>query len=215
MPDKPVITVKRKFPYLVSGLADGQLVDENNRPLPVRKPVTALCRCGRSASQPLCDGAHGMDGICDAKKCRTAGRVRDYPGRRIIIHDNRRLCSHDGSCLRLLPAVFNLERKPWIDADAAPAAEIIAAIAQCPSGALACTVDGIRQPDPVRPPRLRVRDNGPLQVSGSIELKDDLGSQPANPERYELCRCGQTGNIPFCDGTHCRPAGAPEPEKDE
>lgn len=201
MADKPVITVKCNTPYLVSGLKHGQLVDARGEELPV-KPVTALCRCGRSKCLPYCDGAHGLDGICNEKKCRTKGRFIDYPGKKIVIHDNRRACSHDGSCLRMLPAVFDLTRKPWICPDAAPVELIVAAVRACPSGALKCTVGGICQPNPVRPPRIKVTNHGPLQVTGGIELKDVPGSCPADPEHYELCSCGRTRNVPFCDGTH-------------
>jgi CDGSH-type Zn-finger protein len=34
------------------------LLDESGAEVPVRRRVNALCRCGRSAIQPFCDGTH-------------------------------------------------------------------------------------------------------------------------------------------------------------
>ncbi|MCP4787850.1 MAG: CDGSH iron-sulfur domain-containing protein [Fuerstiella sp.] len=54
--------------------------------------------------------------------------------------------------------------------------------------------------------KVRVRDNGPLLVSGPITVEDadgnsfDLGGK----ENTALCRCGASGKRPFCDGAHNR-----------
>ncbi len=64
--------------------------------------------------------------------------------------------------------------------------------------------------------KIMVAENGPLIVTGGVPLSveeicdDDEGfcrtwkqvrTFPVQ-ERYELCRCGSSGNKPFCDGTH-------------
>jgi CDGSH-type Zn-finger protein len=52
-------------------------------------------------------------------------------------------------------------------------------------------------------------DNGPLRLSGSpIVLKDASGKtyDLAGREAIALCRCGQSANKPFCDGSHARTA---------
>jgi CDGSH-type Zn-finger protein len=51
---------------------------------------------------------------------------------------------------------------------------------------------------------IRTRENGPLLVTGPITLIDHLGNafELGNKETVALCRCGQTKNRPFCDGTH-------------
>lgn len=52
---------------------------------------------------------------------------------------------------------------------------------------------------------IKVRDNGPLLVEGPFRLVDPEGGEfkldPAKPA-YALCRCGQSANLPFCDGSH-------------
>lgn len=45
-------------------------------------------------------------------------------------------CIHSGICVRGLPAVFDVKRKPWIDMTGAEQAEIISQVERCPSGAL-------------------------------------------------------------------------------
>lgn len=45
-------------------------------------------------------------------------------------------CMHSGICVRGLPAVFNVARKPWVKMDEATTEEIRAQVELCPSGAL-------------------------------------------------------------------------------
>lgn len=64
--------------------------------------------------------------------------------------------------------------------------------------------------------RIRVTENGPLQVEGSVPIvrkkivRDSVGNSidwevteelGASEEQW-LCRCGQSANKPFCDGSH-------------
>ena len=45
--------------------------------------------------------------------------------------------------------------------------------------------------------------NGPLLVKGQVQVLDAQGKQvPVQGESVALCRCGQSSNKPFCDGTH-------------
>jgi CDGSH-type Zn-finger protein len=49
-----------------------------------------------------------------------------------------------------------------------------------------------------------VRNNGPLRLEGDIMLLDQDGKAfgLAGRSVVSLCRCGQSQNRPFCDGTH-------------
>ncbi|MBD2864750.1 CDGSH iron-sulfur domain-containing protein [Paenibacillus oceani] len=49
---------------------------------------------------------------------------------------------------------------------------------------------------------IKVNDNGSLRVTGSVELVDAEGIPFEHKESFSLCRCGGSGNKPFCDGTH-------------
>ena len=52
--------------------------------------------------------------------------------------------------------------------------------------------------------QISIRDHGPLRIEGEFRLVDaqgrpfGLGARSA----ISLCRCGQSANRPFCDGTH-------------
>ena len=51
---------------------------------------------------------------------------------------------------------------------------------------------------------IEIRKNGPLIVSGAVELKDAEGNAYPAKERMALCRCGASTSKPFCDGTHSK-----------
>lgn len=52
--------------------------------------------------------------------------------------------------------------------------------------------------------RIRCRKDGPLIVTGPIQLTDADGNEYdiSSKENIALCRCGATSKRPFCDGSH-------------
>lgn len=56
--------------------------------------------------------------------------------------------------------------------------------------------DGILAIDP--------ETDGPLRVRGNLEIISGTGRVVARLTQARLCRCGGSGNKPFCDGTHAR-----------
>ena len=59
---------------------------------------------------------------------------------------------------------------------------------------------------PVRDGPLHIEPevNGPLQVTGNVEIISGTGRVVARVTAARLCRCGSSQNKPFCDGTHER-----------
>lgn len=51
---------------------------------------------------------------------------------------------------------------------------------------------------------IKVRENGSLLVEGEdVKLIDWTGAEYVVPKKpFALCRCGQSMQKPFCDGTH-------------
>jgi len=49
---------------------------------------------------------------------------------------------------------------------------------------------------------IRPQKNGPLAMSGNIEVLSGTGRTIAKTESAMFCRCGQSRNKPFCDGSH-------------
>lgn len=53
--------------------------------------------------------------------------------------------------------------------------------------------------------QIRITENGPYLVTGSVELLDSDGTAYATDRpTIALCRCGGSTNKPFCDGTHSK-----------
>lgn len=176
----------------------------------------ALCRCGASKNKPFCDGTHNVIGFSsanrtldendDTKKTAIKDKRRDYPGKEITVHDNRKICSHAAECVNNLSSVFKLGSRPWINPDASKMNDIIDVVRRCPSGALSYSIDRVeyRDPEEQRNPIITVLKNGPYHITGGIELigENIQFGEGASKEHYTLCRCGASENKPFCDGAH-------------
>ena len=50
--------------------------------------------------------------------------------------------------------------------------------------------------------RITVKPNGPLVVEKVDTLIGVKGEPLEKQEVFALCRCGHSGNKPFCDGSH-------------
>jgi len=196
-------------PYLVKNLE--ALTNSKGEAL-ATKEVLALCRCGCSTTKPFCSGMHQQVGF-DSTNLSDGSLDRrvDYPGDGITIHDNRAVCAHSGFCTDNLSEVWRLKQEPWIDPHGAAAEQIAAVVRTCPSGALSYSIGGVEHRDRDGSPAILVSRNGPYFVSGGIELVDAPWREGASREHYTLCRCGQSKNKPFCDGSHWS-AGFDDPE---
>jgi CDGSH-type Zn-finger protein len=109
--------------------ADGSLV---------RKTSQAwLCRCGKSASKPFCDGSHKKIGFRDGAQVSSSYQPKAIdPG----------------------------------------------------------------TPGPIL--RLTLKPNGPIRCFGEVEIHNRSGQRAWVGIQASICRCGQSRNKPFCDGSH-------------
>lgn len=62
--------------------------------------------------------------------------VKTYETESIKIDWRQDVCKHAGECVRGLPGVFNVNKRPWISPQNATTEEIINVIDRCPSKAL-------------------------------------------------------------------------------
>ncbi|MGC1178190.1 MAG: (4Fe-4S)-binding protein [Methyloceanibacter sp.] len=62
--------------------------------------------------------------------------MQEYRNDKLVVRYDPAICIHAGECVRGLPSVFNLSRKPWIDVNGASGAAVIEQVELCPSGAL-------------------------------------------------------------------------------
>jgi len=220
----PHIQASLNGPYLVTNVT--RLTNWLGEEVPVR-PQLALCRCGASATKPLCDGTHARIGFTAEKSpSRVPDRRDTYVGQQVTVFDNRGICQHSGLCTDRLATVFRTGTEPFVAPSGGRMDEIVRAVRDCPSGALSFAIDTTEARDQVdhaqlRPPAIEVTKDGPYRIVGGVALSDaDGNDEPradgSSREHYALCRCGQSQNKPFCSGMHWYvdfhdPAGAQEP----
>lgn len=133
------------------------------------------------------------------------GPRRVYANETIEVHWEPKLCIHTRNCVRSLPQVFDPDARPWVIVDAASADHVAEAVLTCPTGALHFRrLDDGPQETASEPPAVEPRPNGPLFVRGRMRIVDPDGRLIREDTRVALCRCGASGNKPFCDGSHRR-----------
>lgn len=140
----------------------------------------------------------------DPEARKQPGVERTYGTDEIVVTWEPALCIHTARCLRALPQVFDVNRRPWVLVDAAPADAVAAAVRRCPTGALRFErFDGAPQEELPDPPVIEAQPDGPLYVYGRVRIVKQDGEERELP-RAALCRCGESNNKPFCDNMHRR-----------
>lgn len=133
------------------------------------------------------------------------GRRRAYETEAIRVHWDSSRCIHTGICLRTLPWVFDVRRRPWVDLQRAEADAVADAVGRCPTGALRYErLDGAEGERPQRPTVVWPIEDGPLLMVGDLEVRGPDGEPVTHETRLTLCRCGLSHNQPFCDNSHRR-----------
>lgn len=219
------ITIRPNGPYKVEGgiplVKKKQIVSEFGEPMNWQKDGEMqvespyfLCRCGGSKEMPFCDGTHkqnGFDGTETARIDTFADRQKvDERGTGLVVKSDYSLCMNSGFCGN---RKTNIRRMVPHTDEPAVRAEIMAMIDRCPSGtyAYSLTADGedIEADLPAQiADTVEVTSageiQGPLWVSGYIEIERSDQQPMEVRNRVTLCNCGQSGNKPLCDGTHRR-----------
>ncbi len=199
MTQKPTFEEREHGPLVAKGIT--QLRGPDGEPIEA-KPIMALCRCGASKTKPFCDGSHTEAGFDSTTGGKPEGpdRLFSYEGTDITVTFNPRLCSHAAQCGKLAKHIFNPKAKPWVQPDNGTIDEVMNVIAACPSGALALaqTEEAHLIPDRAE---IEVQKNGPYWVR---DVTSPAGQQAEgmSDRKYVLCRCGKSGNKPYCDGAH-------------
>jgi CDGSH-type Zn-finger protein/uncharacterized Fe-S cluster protein YjdI len=120
-------------------------------------------------------------------------------GKTAVIEFDAGKCVHSRHCVLDRPDVFvpNVEGE-WIHPDAATADDVVALARNCPSGAIQVRrLDGGAGESAPMVNTVRVLENGPLAVRAELAVRGtSIG------HRATLCRCGQSKNKPYCDGSH-------------
>ncbi|MFF3031987.1 (4Fe-4S)-binding protein [Streptomyces rubiginosohelvolus] len=122
--------------------------------------------------------------------------AKSYDGEGIVVGFDAHRCLHAAECVRGLPTVFDVGRRP--QGDNAPADEVAEVIHRCPSGALQYhRTDGMPDEVPDVPTHVSLHADGVLHVRGDLEVATPYG--PRHETRVMLCGCGATADTPYCD----------------
>jgi len=221
------IQVSENGPYIVTGSAPLTVMeisydDEGDcrswkkvREYPLQERYT-LCRCGYSQNKPFCDGTHakvrfdGTETAGDEPYLQSPTIVR---GPELELTDCKELCARARFCMRAGGIWSLAEQSDTPEARNTAVEEAC----NCPSGRLVLhdrktgeTVEPILDTsivvveDPVR------EEHGPLWVRGGIPVESAAGRTYTVRNRVTLCRCGRSGNKPFCDGSHVERSTTPD-----
>ena len=171
------------------------------------KDGTMLCRCGHSKNKPYCDGSHLKVGIDLAETASFAPLLdgaTEIDGPEVSLTDNETYCAFARFC--------DNGQRIWGEVQIAGEqhADLAVSMAhRCPSGRLIVWDNATRAPiETAEPAALWLLEDPAEGCSGPLALRGGIRVQSASGESYEirnrqtLCRCGESSNKPFCDGTH-------------
>lgn len=120
-------------------------------------------------------------------------------------------CIHSTLCWKGLIDVFNPREKPWIKMEGATTDRIIEQVRLCPSGALSYFLNkeaAAEQPadkvvaEAANMVKVEVTRNGPYLIKTECLIIHADGKEETKTGTVALCRCGASGNKPYCDGQH-------------
>jgi CDGSH-type Zn-finger protein len=213
------IKVSKNGPYIVSGeipiqkqviIADSDGTANEWQPSTKYPPqkTCLLCRCGQSKNKPFCDGTHaktGFNGTENAGEEPYLNQPKKIDGPTLKLKDTEDLCASARFCHRA-GGIWNLVPK---SDDPESKQVAIEETCDCPSGRLVIAdkkTGKVLEPNLpksiglIEDPAMGV--SGPIWVRGGVPVESADGKTYKIRNRVTLCRCGKSGNKPFCDSSH-------------
>lgn len=181
---------------------------EEGRHFSTADEPTSLCRCGASKRVPYCDESHvehSWRSKLTARVERLLDNVEITSGEELVLTDNQQYCAFARFC-DAGGGVWAAVETSFDDTSRRLA---IRQASLCPSGRL--MVWGGNEDLPFErnyEPSLGLLEDCELQSSGPLWVRGRIPIMRADGEVYEvrnrvtLCRCGESANKPYCDGTH-------------
>ena len=172
--------------------------------------ATKLCRCGLSKSKPYCDGSHKMAAQEEVDLTETAtfdpslktAEVIDGPV--VSLSDDEKLCAFARFC--------DNGKRIWNQVEGRSQHDVELSVSMahlCPAGRLIVwdnkdntPIETKQESDIGLIEDIANECAGPLALNGGIPIQSSNGKFYEVRNRQALCRCGQSSNKPFCDGTH-------------
>jgi CDGSH-type Zn-finger protein len=213
------VVVTLDGPYLVSGglRLSKQIIGTDRKGIPVKwtkggqypdREKYSLCRCGESKNKPYCDGTHdeiGFDGTETAGNEAYLDQADTLTGPDLILTDAEAFCAIARFC-DWGDGVWNLTDN---SDDPESRKTAIQEACDCPAGRLVAWDKETEKPiEPRFEPSISLIEDpeqhasGPLWIKGGVPIVSADGTEYEIRNRVTLCRCGESENKPFCDGSH-------------
>jgi hypothetical protein len=83
--------------------------------------------------------------------------------------------------------------------------EIVRVVKNCPSGALSYKMNNEmnkQKNNQAEEISIKVNKGGPYLITGNVKIIDKDGTEKVKEGTVALCRCGESQNKPYCDGSH-------------
>ncbi|SHO64918.1 CDGSH iron-sulfur domain-containing protein [Algoriphagus zhangzhouensis] len=174
------------------------------------KNIVSLCRCGLSKNKPFCDASHKTIDPEEIDLTETATFQPELKTAEFIEGPERTLSDDEKFCAyaRFCDAGQRIWNQVQLEGEENKKLTLEMAH-HCPGGRLIVWDNETQQPiESVEAPSISLIEDLIIRCSGPIVLRGGIPVKSSNGEFYEvrnrqaLCRCGQSGNKPFCDGTH-------------
>ena len=217
------IKITENGPYIVSGgipLKEMELISVSNElgtHMELKEvknfqvsETYALCRCGQSKNAPFCDGSHiaaqfNGEEVADRRPYLDRLTEEGTTGESIKLLDDGR-CTYSKFCHLELGHVWELTEQ---DNDPEKKREAIQGASDCPIGRLTIVDhEGNILNQLEKEAQLFIVQAPEENVSCGIYVRGPVTIEAADGFEYEvrnhvaLCRCGQSKNKPYCDGSH-------------
>lgn len=90
--------------------------------------------------------------------------------------------------------------------DGADTGRVAEQVDRCPSKALSYfrNDEGIKTDNVQAKSLVEAMPNGPLMVYRNLRVKNASGHETQKNKVTAFCRCGASGNKPYCDGAHVK-----------
>ncbi len=120
-------------------------------------------------------------------------------------------CIHSRICWTELREVFDPFKKPWVNMQGGATERIIEQVRKCPSGALSYfmnneaasnTAEASVVSEAAEIMHIQIKPDGPIIVNTDCHITLSNGETEIKKGVTSLCRCGASGNKPYCDGSH-------------
>ena len=141
------------------------------------------------------------------------GKPRKYTNGEITVFWRPAECIHASYCYSELIEVFNPRKKPWINMQGASTEEIIRIVNKCPTNALTFKWNKdieqekdtpVKSTEKETETEIKIIENGPMIIKGNFKVVGTDGKELNQTKVASICRCGQSDNLPYCDGKHSK-----------